>query len=88
MSAPFHVATVAHDGKLWDAYLELDPDPQRPEICRARLRFDCTDAGVGPGVARTAVLFIEDGYDLAVRKARDLDDRQLEAFLRSALGDG
>lgn len=85
MSAPLHVATVPHAGKLWDAYLELDPDPHRPEVCRARLRFDCADPEAGGRVARTAVIIIENSYEEAVDRVRQLDDRQLEGLLRSAL---
>lgn len=82
-----HVATVPHGGRLWDAYLELDPDPQRPDVCRARLRFDCAD-GAGDGqVARTAVIIIEDSYEQAAAKARGFDERQLAGLLRSALPD-
>ena len=87
MSAPFHVATVPHEGRLWDAYIELDPDPERPEIIRARLRFDCADRGEGARVARTAVIIIEDSYEMALRKVRGFDERQLEGLLRSALPD-
>ena len=85
MTTPLHVATVPHAGKLWDAYLELDPDPHRPDVCRARLRFDCADDEQAGKMVRTAVIIIEDSYEQAVHKARGFDDRQLEGLLRSAL---
>jgi len=83
-----HVATIAHDGLLWDTYLELDGDPRRPADFRGRLRFDL--AGVagpdgGPRSAQTTVIIIEDSYEAAVAKARAMDDRVLESLLRSAL---
>lgn len=88
-SAPgLHVATIAHRRRIWDAYLEFDDDPQRPDVYRARLRFDAADSTdvVGEPV-RTTVIVIEDSYEEAVAKARSFDDRQLEGLLRSALPD-
>lgn len=83
-----HVATIAHKRRIWDAYLEFDDDPQRPDVYRARLRFDAADSTdvVGEPV-RTTVIVIEDSYEEAVAKARSFDDRQLEGLLRSALPD-
>ncbi|MGD2047053.1 MAG: hypothetical protein PVJ80_07985 [Gemmatimonadota bacterium] len=85
-----HVATIAHDGFLWDAYLELDGDPRRPTSFRGRLRFDvagAVGADGGPRSAQTTVIIIEDSYEEAVAKARAMDDRVLENLLRSALPD-
>ena len=87
MSAPLHVATVAHAGHIWDAYLEFDDDPQRPDVYRGRLRFDRADAEDRMDVARTTVIIIEESHDRAVEKARSFDDRQLLGLLRSALPD-
>lgn len=84
-----HVATVAHDGLLWDAYLDFQNDPRRPTSFRAKVRFDV--AGVGGTVhsAETAVIIIEDSYEEAIAKARAMDDRSLTSLLRSALpGEG
>ena len=82
-----HVATIAHDGLLWDSYLEFDEDPRRPASFRARLRFDVAGPDGATRSARTTVLIIEDSYEEAVAKARAMDDRSLEALLRSALPD-
>ena len=82
-----HVATIAHIGRIWDAFLEFDGDPHRPDIYRARLRFEPTNASDGEEPTRTAVLIIEGSYDEAVAKARDFNDRQLSGLLRSALPD-
>ena len=83
-----HVATIAHAGRIWDAYLEFDDDPHRPDVYRARLRFDVADSIDFDDVPiKTTVIIIEESYEGAVSKARGLDDRQLEGLLRSALPD-
>jgi hypothetical protein len=82
-----HVATIAHDGLLWDAYLEFESDPRRPTSFRGRLRFDAAGAASDARSAQTTVIIIEDSYEEAVGKARDMDDRALVALLRSALPD-
>ena len=83
-----HVATIAHRRRVWDAYLEFDDDPHRPDIYRARLRFDAADSIDFAGEPiRTTVILIEQSYEAAVAKARSFDDRQLEGLLRSALPD-
>lgn len=79
-----HLATLAHQGRLWDAYVELDDDPQRPDSYRARLRFDSPEVA---GSFRTAVIFIEPSYEDVVARARGLDARQMEGLLRSVLPD-
>ena len=85
--AGLHVATIAHGGLIWDAYLEFADDPRRPRSFRGRLRFERAGPD-GTGVtAQTAVIIIEDSYEEAVTKARRMDDRQLAGLLRSALPD-
>ena len=81
----FHVASLAHDGRIWTAYLEFDDDPHAPRSYRARIRFEpaAPDDRLGP--TRTAVLIIEDSYEQAVAKARSFDERQLAGLLRSTL---
>jgi hypothetical protein len=81
------VATLAHDGRLWEAYLEMDDDPHRPEVCRAHLRFDPTDTAGGEEPVSTGVIIIENSYEEAVAKVRGFDERQMEGLLRSALPD-
>ena len=83
----FHVASLAHDGRLWTAYLEFEDDPHAPRSYRARIRFEPAAPGDALGSARTAVLIIEDSYEAAMAKARSFDERQLAALLRSALPD-
>ena len=82
-----HVATIAHRGQLWDAYLEFDDDPSQPHSFRGRLRFDQAGGERDPGGAQTTVIIIEESYEEAVAKARSLGDRQLQGLLRSALPD-
>lgn len=82
-----HVATFAHDGQLWDTYLEFENDHHLPASFRARLRFDLAGGDGGAGCAHTTVIFIEESYEAAVAKARAMDDRVLESLLRSALPD-
>ena len=79
------MATLAHVGRIWDAYLEFDDDPHRPDVYRARLRFDPADALAEDESARTAVIIIEASYEDAVTKARSFDERQLSGLLRSTL---
>lgn len=79
-----HVATLTHEGRIWDAYLEFDDDPRRPTSYRGRMRFDPADEADDEAV-RTTVIIIEDSYEEAVAKARSFDTRQLQGLLRSAL---
>lgn len=84
-----HIATIAHEGLIWDAYLDFEDDPRRPTGQRARIRFEPPtsedDAEGGPVPAETTYIIIEDSYEEAVAKARSFDDRQLQGLLRSAL---
>ena len=83
-----HIATLAHAGRIWDAYLEFDDDPHRPNSYRGRLRFDPADStDFEERPARTTVIIIEEAYEAAVAMARQFDDRSLESLLRSALPD-
>ena len=80
-----HIATIAHEGLIWDAYLDFEDDPRRPTTYRAKIRFEPPTAEAGPSSAETTVIIIEDSYEEAVHKARKFDDRQLQGLLRSAL---
>lgn len=84
-----HIATITHVGRIWDAYLEFDDDPHRPNVYRARIRFDPADStDFADHQPRTTVIIIEESYEEAVAKARSFDDRSLEGLLRSALPEG
>jgi hypothetical protein len=81
----FHVASLAHGGRLWTAYLEFEDDPHDPRTYRARIRFEPAAPDDGRGAVRTAVLIIEPSYEEAMAKVRSFDERQLGGLLRSAL---
>jgi hypothetical protein len=82
-----HIATIAHEGRLWETYLEFDDDPRRPVSYRGLLRFDAASLDGGTRTARTTVIIIEDSHEEALAKARRMDERSLAALLRSALPD-
>jgi len=82
-----HLATIAHDGHLWDAYLEFEDNPRLPASFRARVRFNSAAAEGQAASTQTTVIVIEESYEEAVAKARTFDDRQLKSLLRSALPD-
>ena len=87
-SAPgLHITTIAHEGLLWDAYLDFEDDPRQPHSFRGRLRFNQAGGEEDPAVTQTTVIIIEESYEEAVAKARSFDDRQLQALLRSTLAD-
>jgi hypothetical protein len=86
-SSGHHLATIGHEGRFWDVYLEFEDDHRRPESYRALLCFFPGDPGDDEEPARTAVIIIEDSYEAAMLKARGLDDRHLQSLLRSALPD-
>lgn len=80
-----HLATISHEGRFWDVYLEFEDDPRRPDSFRARFGFSPGDPADDEGIRRTAVVIIEDTFDAAIRKAQSFDDRHLSALLRSIL---
>ena len=82
-----HIATIAHEGLLWDAYLDFEDHPRQPRSFRGRLRFNQAGGEEDPAVTQTTVIIIEESYEEAVAKARSFDDRQMQALLRSTLAD-
>jgi len=80
-----HLATVSHAGRFWDVYLEFQDDPRRPDAFRGLLAYSPADRAEGEKLLRTIPIIIESSYEEAVRRARDLEDHQLIAFLRSLL---
>ncbi|MDG2282688.1 MAG: hypothetical protein P8L45_06180 [Longimicrobiales bacterium] len=80
-----HVATIAHEGLIWDAFLDFEDHTHPGARYRGRLRFEPPTGTEGPPVTATAAIIIEDSYEEAVAKARSFDDRQLQALLRSTL---
>jgi len=84
-SSGHHLATISHEGRFWDVFLEFEDDPRRPETYRALLCYFPGDPGDDEEAARTTVIIIEETFEEAMLKARGLEDVQLQALLRSAL---
>lgn len=82
-----HVATISHDGRFWEVYLEFEDDPRRPDSHRGRLAFVPADRNEGESPVRTTVIIIEPSFEEALRKAREFEEHQLNGLLRSALPD-
>ena len=80
-----HLATISHDGRFWEVYLEFSDDPRRPSSYRGLLCFSPTDNEGEEAARRTTTIIIEDSYEEAVRKARAFGDHQLQGLLRSLL---
>jgi len=80
-----HLATISHDGRFWDVYLEFEDDLRRPDMYRATLAYSAADGEKGDALLRTIPVIIEPSYEEAMRRARELEDHQLVAFLRSLL---
>jgi len=81
------MATISHEGRFWDVYLEFEDDPRRPTTYRARLCFFPGDPGDDEEASRTTVIIIEDSFEEAMAKARALNPPQLQGLLRSVLPD-
>lgn len=81
-SRGMHLATLAHAGLIWDAYMEQEDDGGSADVVRARFRFSSPEAD---RFYRTAVIIIEPSWEEAVRRAQSLDERQLAGLLRSVL---
>ncbi len=80
-----HLATLAHEGRFWDVYVEI-AEPQRAgDNARGRLAFSPGDTGEDEEPMRTAQIFIEPSAEEAVARARSLPEHQLLGLLRSCL---
>jgi D-serine deaminase-like pyridoxal phosphate-dependent protein len=80
-----HLATISHEGRFWDVYLEFDEDLRRPGAYRGSLAFSPADRAEGEAVLRTAAVIIESSYEAALERAHGLESHQFAAFLRSVL---
>lgn len=85
--ATVHIATITHNGRIWDVYLDFETAVEARDTYRARLRFEPPAGGDGPS-ARTSLIIIEDSHEEAVAKARSFTDHQLRGMLRSSLPSG
>ena len=82
-----HLATISHDGRFWEVYLEFQDDPRDPTSYRGLLCFSPADGTGTEPARRTTTILIEDSYEEVVSKARAFEDFQLQALLRSVLPD-
>ncbi len=79
-----HLATISHDGRFWDAYLELEEPRSPDDSARGKIAFSAADEGdVDP--VRTTTIFIEPTPQEVLNRARDFKTHQLVALLRSSM---
>ena len=81
-----HLATISHDGRFWDAYLELDEGQAHNAPARGRIAFSAAGEGEAEPI-RTATIFVEDSGQEVLARARDFKTHQLVALLRSSIPD-
>ncbi len=86
-SSGHHLATVSHEGRFWDVYVEFDDDPRRQDSYAARLCFSPADSEDGAGTVRTTEIIIQPSYEEVLHRARTFEDHQLVGLLRSCLPD-
>lgn len=84
-SRGIHLATLAHEGRIWDVYLEQEDPIAVHDSVRARLRFSSPEAD---RFYRTAAIIIEPSWEEAAARARALEEHQLSGLLRSVLPEG
>ncbi|UCC26398.1 MAG: hypothetical protein JSU98_04695 [Gemmatimonadales bacterium] len=81
-----HLATVSHEGRFWDVYVEFDDDPRRTDTFGGLLRFSPADPEEeGQEALRTATILIEPSYEEVLHRARQFESHHLIALLRSCL---
>jgi hypothetical protein len=80
-----HLATLAHEGRFWEVYLEISEGAGRPGSSRGRLAFEAADAGESDLPVQTGLIFVEDSPDAVMRRARSLNIHQITGLLRSCL---
>lgn len=78
-----HLATITHEGRFWDVYVEIVPQASPREPVRGRLVFSAADAEGEP--IGTAPIFVEESVDQIIERARELGPHRLSALLRSCL---
>ncbi|HEX9886635.1 MAG TPA: hypothetical protein VGA70_09110 [Longimicrobiales bacterium] len=80
-----HLATISHEGRFWEVYLEFADDPRRPDSFRAALCYVPSDTDEGEAPVRTTEIIIERSYEEAMDKAHGMEEHQLQSLLRSCL---
>ena len=79
------LATITHDGRFWDVYVELEDEASHPAAHRGRVAFAPVDAHEGEALLRTADVIIEPSREEALWRAQRLDTHHLVGLLRSLL---
>jgi hypothetical protein len=80
-----HLSTISHQGRFWDIYVEMESDFAPGAPCRARLAYSPADRAADEFTLRTIPVIVEANRAEALRRAQQLEDHQLVAFLRSML---
>lgn len=78
-----HLATVTHEGRFWDVYVEVIPQASPRDPLRARLSFSAADNA--DERVHTAAIFVEPSLEEILERARELGEHRIVALLRSAL---
>lgn len=82
-----HLATVSHEGRFWDVYVEFNNDPRHRDSFRALLCFSPADRNDGENPVRTTTIIVEDSPQEVLARARSLETHHLIGLLRSCLPD-
>jgi hypothetical protein len=82
-----HLATLSHEGRFWDVYLEMADDTRYAESGRALLCFSPADRNDGEMAVRTTTIIVEPSPQEAIARARTLETHHLVGLLRSCLPD-
>lgn len=80
-----HLATITHEGRFWDVYVEFEDEASHPGTHRGRFAFAPVDAGEGEELLRTADVIIEPSLEGALASVERLDTHHFVALLRSLL---
>ena len=80
-----HLATVTHEGRFWDVYVEVVPQASPRDPLRARLAFSAADNA--DERVHTAAIFVEPSLEEVLDRARELGEHRVVALLRSCLPD-
>ena len=83
-----HLATLSHEGRFWDVYVEFDDDPRRTDSFGGRLCFSPAEEGEALPPVRTTTILIEPSYEEVLHRARQFESHHLLALLRSCLPGG
>jgi len=77
------VATISHEGRFWDVYVELDEQRTSPAlVCRGEPQ---AAPGRADSSVRTGFILIEASLEAVYGRAREFNTYQLTALLRSCL---